>query len=274
VEALLSLDPLGFDAGDPNLYRYVGNSPTNFTDPSGLVPHPLSVPTDPNAISSQRWDGLLLPVLRDRIDPKTPVGDIPFARYFEDAVIRMVGCTPYRRPRAGDGRYDSAERAAKPNGRSQVRPDAVGMIYHVPIVDPLAPRPRGKISYPHSFFIDAKRGDMIINLSSYNYEAVGYADVLGRSPAATSKPRYPGVVPVMLYITTSDTKISQEVVDLFTSKGVLVAQSWVAYDEKTCKLYLTPATILNPKLGKGPPDLIPPNKQFDVNWDLIKPFAD
>lgn len=33
---MLSLDPLGFDAGDPNLYRYVGNSPTNATDPTGL----------------------------------------------------------------------------------------------------------------------------------------------------------------------------------------------------------------------------------------------
>ncbi len=32
----LSQDPIGFQAGDPNLYRYVGNSPTNFTDPSGL----------------------------------------------------------------------------------------------------------------------------------------------------------------------------------------------------------------------------------------------
>ena len=30
-----SHDPLGFAAGDPNLYRYCGNSPTNFTDSSG-----------------------------------------------------------------------------------------------------------------------------------------------------------------------------------------------------------------------------------------------
>jgi RHS repeat-associated protein len=29
-------DPLGFGAGDSNLYRYVGNGPTNDTDPSGL----------------------------------------------------------------------------------------------------------------------------------------------------------------------------------------------------------------------------------------------
>jgi hypothetical protein len=32
----MSLDPIGFDAGDPNLYRYVGNNPTNGVDPSGL----------------------------------------------------------------------------------------------------------------------------------------------------------------------------------------------------------------------------------------------
>jgi RHS repeat-associated protein len=32
-----SQDPLGFDAGDPNLYRYVRNDPTNATDPSGLI---------------------------------------------------------------------------------------------------------------------------------------------------------------------------------------------------------------------------------------------
>lgn len=32
----ISQDPLGFSAGDSNLYRYVANSPTNGTDPSGL----------------------------------------------------------------------------------------------------------------------------------------------------------------------------------------------------------------------------------------------
>ena len=33
----MSQDPLGFDAGDSNLYRYVGNSTNNAADPSGLV---------------------------------------------------------------------------------------------------------------------------------------------------------------------------------------------------------------------------------------------
>ena len=31
----LGLDPIGFEAGDSNLYRYVGNSPLNGTDPTG-----------------------------------------------------------------------------------------------------------------------------------------------------------------------------------------------------------------------------------------------
>jgi RHS repeat-associated protein len=33
----LSEDPSGFDGGDPNLYRYVGNSPPNFADPTGTT---------------------------------------------------------------------------------------------------------------------------------------------------------------------------------------------------------------------------------------------
>ena len=36
VGRFISVDPLGFGAGDTNLYRYVGNNSTNATDPSGL----------------------------------------------------------------------------------------------------------------------------------------------------------------------------------------------------------------------------------------------
>jgi len=35
LQRYLSEDPMGFAGGDHNLYRYVGNNPANFTDPSG-----------------------------------------------------------------------------------------------------------------------------------------------------------------------------------------------------------------------------------------------
>lgn len=49
-------DPIDFEGGDLNLYRYVGNGPTNATDPSGLqiqggggfvIGLPTGLPRDP-----------------------------------------------------------------------------------------------------------------------------------------------------------------------------------------------------------------------------------
>ncbi|RLC79879.1 MAG: hypothetical protein DRJ03_22670 [Chloroflexi bacterium] len=40
----LSQDPLGFDAGDYNLYRYAFNNPTNLTDPSGQIVPLIAIP--------------------------------------------------------------------------------------------------------------------------------------------------------------------------------------------------------------------------------------
>jgi RHS repeat-associated protein len=37
VGRFISEDPIGFAAGDTNLYRYVGNNSTNYTDPSGEI---------------------------------------------------------------------------------------------------------------------------------------------------------------------------------------------------------------------------------------------
>ena len=58
----VSQDPISFAAGDANLYRYVGNSPTNKTDPSGLrdpdsdAPWPAG-PRSPTDGTRESWDG-------------------------------------------------------------------------------------------------------------------------------------------------------------------------------------------------------------------------
>jgi RHS repeat-associated protein len=52
----LSEDPIGFTAGDVNLYRYVGNGPVNGTDPSGLQTYPLPAGPGGSPIG-QPWPG-------------------------------------------------------------------------------------------------------------------------------------------------------------------------------------------------------------------------
>src|SRR5947208_2508657 len=44
IGRFLSEDPIGFNGGN-NFYPYVGNGPTNFSDPSGLVPAGTATPT-------------------------------------------------------------------------------------------------------------------------------------------------------------------------------------------------------------------------------------
>ena len=45
TQRFLSLDPIEFESGDYNFYRYVGNDPVNLVDPSGLTANcPVSPP--------------------------------------------------------------------------------------------------------------------------------------------------------------------------------------------------------------------------------------
>jgi RHS repeat-associated protein len=43
LHRFISRDPIGFAGGDANLYSYVGNSPTNLTDPLGLESTPQNI---------------------------------------------------------------------------------------------------------------------------------------------------------------------------------------------------------------------------------------
>jgi uncharacterized protein RhaS with RHS repeats len=49
----LSEDPIGFSAGDHNLYRYVANAATNATDPSGLREKDLHKGDDPHGTAGR-----------------------------------------------------------------------------------------------------------------------------------------------------------------------------------------------------------------------------
>ncbi|HBO45081.1 MAG TPA: hypothetical protein DD670_14360 [Planctomycetaceae bacterium] len=76
-----SEDPIGFAAGDANLYRYCGNDPVNWIDPSGLANlwNPL---TWGCKNPSQSWWGFVNPVSEEN---RITVGGLPGA-YFETAL--------------------------------------------------------------------------------------------------------------------------------------------------------------------------------------------
>jgi RHS repeat-associated protein len=68
----LEQDPLGLAAGDANLYRYVGNSPTNATDPTGLATASMPAPPAPPR-PAPSWDVALA------LDPNhAPIPDKAF----------------------------------------------------------------------------------------------------------------------------------------------------------------------------------------------------
>jgi hypothetical protein len=65
---LAGAEPLAFNGGDTNLYRYVGNEPTDFIDPDGLQQQgPIGVPNIP--LKSPSYN-LIAPPFGTGIDKK------------------------------------------------------------------------------------------------------------------------------------------------------------------------------------------------------------
>ncbi|MDE0874810.1 MAG: hypothetical protein OSA88_13200, partial [Acidimicrobiales bacterium] len=95
-EEMFSKDPIGFAAGDANLYRYVGNQPTTKTDPSGLAP-PQTIPlAGPNG---QPYDG-------PPISPAPPIQHgtrLPLTR--SPSQLPADNIFGIRPPQAGDPAY-------------------------------------------------------------------------------------------------------------------------------------------------------------------------
>lgn len=86
LQRFLSEDPIGFAGGDANLYAYVFNSPTNFTDPSGLFVYPGWPP--PGGNSSKSGDSPPPP------DPWDTIGFLPGGGAFGPGGLEQKGRLP------------------------------------------------------------------------------------------------------------------------------------------------------------------------------------
>jgi pimeloyl-ACP methyl ester carboxylesterase len=102
-----SEDPVGFSAGDADLYRYVGNNPTNETDPSGkigIVFDGAGYNASKGSIMGQLTYTLVLGNLEAKNDPngqsdpqyvKTNIGDLEKkVAAAEDFVLKAVDKNP------------------------------------------------------------------------------------------------------------------------------------------------------------------------------------
>jgi len=89
IQMLTANAPLGFNAGDANLYRYVGNDPTSLTDPSGLMSAKVTKIT----------------VVTDRKDIPKAAKDIKFPDLDADDPKRAAGYPADIRNRLGPFKY-------------------------------------------------------------------------------------------------------------------------------------------------------------------------
>jgi len=90
----LQMDPIKFDAGDPNIFRYVANDPVNLTDPSGegaairaLIPYItrgiVTCITAANGPSAQRMvmnPPIFLQKLPEKVSSLKPASSVPTPR--------------------------------------------------------------------------------------------------------------------------------------------------------------------------------------------------
>jgi hypothetical protein len=99
----MSEDPIGFDGGDTNLYRYVANNPVGLTDASGLE-LPIPKTSDPRG-----WESA-----RGKYDPRTFIGYMGIKPgSLEEDMVRK-GCWGINRLRTGV--YQLAPRTGGPKG--------------------------------------------------------------------------------------------------------------------------------------------------------------
>jgi len=76
----ISQDPIGFDGGDANLYRYVGNEPITKIDPSGLETPSIGAPTgnEPQFVN-EAWYREYDRLRQLRAYYRSQGGDLPFS---------------------------------------------------------------------------------------------------------------------------------------------------------------------------------------------------
>jgi hypothetical protein len=162
---------------------------------------------------------------------------------FQDAALRSLDL-PENSKRFPSIARRNATRTS-PNPIEAVVPDAVSSVREREVrTDEPIPLVR---EYDDSSFIEVKATRKGIRLSSSRHQIRGLIDVAANSPAMSAK----YVRPAVIFVTTADTKIRQEVIDEATQRRVTLWQM-LTYEVKSsppgsARIQLGPAMLLNPK---------------------------
>lgn len=163
----LTPDPIEFEGGDPNLYGYVGNNPTNKTDPSGLQerPQPKKVVPGGTKCPISQSDNLL----RSLVDPSDKAAllrHVPFE--IKDQSICVLDKSKYTPNRVfGDEGWSGII----PKG-AYVGPDGCGPCVGIAL---MPPKPGGKVYIMHfSAAADVSKGFEDVGFVTYHYSS-GYS---------------------------------------------------------------------------------------------------
>ena len=204
-------DPDGL-APDSNPYRYVGNSPTNATDPSGLAP-------DPDAVEKQRQAAAAVQTKQQNGTPLTPA-DRDALKQWEDlqVYLRDQGYNEHGEKRARFGKIDQSPPA------SGIDSDNLGVPGYMLFAQPLpvsqqwnamtiAAWENGARIPGHNPFVDANA--MLLN---FTINAASMASVQ-RSLApggVIPRPDYGSVV-AKVATTAADASVAKRVVNNFAT---------------------------------------------------------
>jgi hypothetical protein len=221
----ISEDPIGFAAGDANLYRYVGNGVTGATDPSGLIDN------------DHHWDFIFG---HGEYEPRNAKYQMSVPRsLFKKILIRESKLTRGLN-QLDENRIMGAqlERIVSrtlviPKNRLTFRGTTPGalpdfLIYYIKAQNKPPFFKRATLGG----FIEVKTGPQTITLATQANQAKRYIDVLARLPItkiAWKDRTAPN--PLLLYITLADVQISADIHTYAASKRVNVDQKflWIEY---------------------------------------------
>ena len=292
----ISEDPIGFNAGDANLYRYVGNSPTNYNDPSGNAGNSVEPLTnvDPNCLANK-------PPLEQNPDCEPGQASVPLSKARLERIGKYYGVSQVAKDKPGitytpeqqvirnKKAFDSnIGQAFERNIIRSIQAYPNNIYEKISSVDPF-PSPtriektKGKVSNstpdligplilkvnysdkPPEFVPFAQSSIIEIKASSlpslkYSYDDYQTAGLFDR--AILSPANNPLTNPVVTFINTSNTKIGRSIKKEARAFGILLYQ---AIAEENCSSHGS-IKVGNPKLlsKEAPKSRLDPENPFII----------